>query len=331
MKVLVTGGAGFIGSHLSESLLVRGADVVALDDLSTGSVRNIFTFLDDPAYQLVDGSVLDRDLVHDLVDSSDVVVHLASAVGVGLILERPLESMRTIVHGTETVLDAVRHRGIKVLLASTSEVYGKNIGLLNEDADRVLGPTTRSRWAYATAKALDEMLAFAYWREHHVPAVVMRLFNVVGPRQTGGYGMVVPRLVSEALLGNDLVVYGDGEQTRCFCHVADAVRAILALMDEDAAVGDVFNVGSREEVSIIELANLVAEMTNARGSVILRPYDEVFSDQYEDMRRRVPDTSKITELVGWRPRHSLRSIIADVSAFASEIGPPNLLSRGGEQ
>ncbi len=325
MRVLVTGGAGFVGSHLCEALLARDDHVVVLDNLATGRVANTELFRDHPGYELVLGSVLHADLVEELVGSADVTVHLASAVGVEVILDRPIESIGTIVRGTESVLESGRRNRRKIVLASTSEVYGKNPGPLHEDADRILGPTSRARWAYGTAKALDEMLAFAYWREHRVPTVVMRLFNVVGPRQTGAYGMVLPRLVSQALLGEDLVVYGDGRQTRCFCHVADAVRAVLGLIDDDRAVGNPYNVGSTEEVSIIDLARLVAEVTGAEGRIVCKPYAEVFSDQYEDIPRRVPDTSRIHHLLGWEPRLPLRSIVTDVMEHARKVGPENLL------
>jgi UDP-glucose 4-epimerase len=325
MRWLVTGGAGFIGSHLSEALVARGDAVVALDNLSTGARRNIEDLAANRNFRLELGSVLDEILVDELVRDCDVVVHLAAAVGVRLIVEQPLRSLRTNIRGTETVLDAVHRYRKTALIASTSEVYGKNSGTLHETSDRILGPPSVGRWAYSTSKAVDEILALASWRERQIPTLVVRFFNTVGPRQTGAYGMVIPRFVAQALLGQDLTVYGAGTQTRCFCDVSDVVRAILALLDEPRAVGEVFNVGSEEEVSIRELAERVIGATGSSSGLRAIPYEEVYGDQYEDMLRRVPDTSKIRRLVGWTPEHDLHSIIKRTIDYAQRVGPDALL------
>ncbi len=325
MQVVITGGAGFVGSHLSDALIARGDRVTALDDLSTGSERNLAQLRDEPGFELVVGSVLDRPLVAELVGGADAVVHLASPVGVELIVREPLRSIATMIHGTESVLDAARTRRTKVLIASTSEVYGKNTGNLDEEADHLIGPTTVPRWTYANAKALDEHLALGYWAEHRVPTVVFRLFNTVGPRQTGAYGMVLPRFVAQALLGEDLTVYGDGTQQRCFCHVSDAVRAIVDLLDEPRAVGRVFNIGSSEEVSVTELAKRVIELTSSESGIRSVSMREHFGDHFEDMVRRRPDTRRVRELTGWSPRQSLDSTIAHVIASTLVTGPRSLL------
>lgn len=327
MQVLVTGGAGFIGSHLSEALVARGDTVVVLDDLSTGSVDNLAAVAGDPRCTLVEGSILDRSLVHDLVAGSDAVVHLASPVGVRLIVERPLQAIRTIIHGTESVLDAAVEHGTKVLVASTSEVYGKNTNVLHEDADRLCGPTTVPRWSYSTAKAIDEFLAFGSWQELGLPAVVLRFFNTVGPRQVGTYGMVLPRFVAQALLGEDLLVYGDGSQRRCFCNVADAVRAAIGLLDHPDAVGQAFNVASEEEVTIHELADRVLDLTGSASQVRRVPLEAVYGERFEDMERRRPDTSRVRGLLGWSPRSTLDATIKDVVAEALRVGPGTLLAR----
>jgi nucleoside-diphosphate-sugar epimerase len=317
MSYLVTGGAGFIGSHVVEALLARGHSVTVLDNLSTGRVDNLPAIRD--RIDLVNGSVLDPLLVDELVADSDVVVHLAAAVGVRLIVERPLRSLVTNIKGSETILEAAHRYRRKVLLASTSEIYGKNSsGSFREDDDRVLGSNKVSRWAYSTAKAVDEILAFAYHRERGLPTVVVRLFNTVGPRQTGAYGMVLPRLVHQALSGVPLTVFGDGRQSRCFCHVSDVVAAIVALLDEPRAHGDVFNVGSTEEVTILELAELVNARTGASSPIRMLSYEEAYEDGFEDMRRRVPDITKIKDLIGWEPRFSLDQIIDDVVRNALE-------------
>jgi UDP-glucose 4-epimerase len=313
VKYLVTGGAGFIGSHLSDALLERGDQVVVLDDLSTGSEANIAHQADNPALTFRLGSVLDEWLVRDLVGGVDAVIHLAAAVGVKLILNRPLEAMLTNIRGAEVVMEACARLNRKVLVASTSEIYGKNSqGPLREDSDRVLGPPNMARWSYSTAKAVDEILAHGYWKQRSLPTVVARLFNCVGPRQTGAYGMVVPGLVQQALEGSDLTVFGDGEQRRCFCHVLDTVDCLVRLMDEPAAVGGVFNVGSQEEISINGLAMLVLEVTGSKSHVVHIPYEQAYAEGFEDMPRRVPDVSKVNLLTGWLPRRTLREIVGDV-------------------
>jgi UDP-glucose 4-epimerase len=311
MRYLVTGGAGFIGSHLVESLVARGDQVTVLDNFSTGSRSNIEGFSD--AVRLVQGSVLDPLLVDELVEECDAVFHLAAAVGVRLIVEKPLRSFITNIKGSENVLEAAHRWRRKVLIASTSEIYGKNSeGPFKEDDDRVLGSTQVSRWGYSTSKAVDEILAFAYHRERQLPVVVVRLFNTVGPRQTGAYGMVIPRLVEQALNNDPLTVYGDGQQSRCFCHVADVVVALSGLMDEPRAEGDVFNIGSTEEVTILQLAERILRRTASNSSIDKIPYDEAYERGFEDMRRRVPDTTKIRSLIGWQPTYDLNQIIDGV-------------------
>ncbi len=313
MRYLITGGAGFIGSHLADRLIARGDEVVAMDDLSTGSVRNVEHLEAEPRFRLVRGTILDHGAVVGLVQDVDVVVHLAAAVGVKLIVDRPLESLLTNIRGTEIVLDAAAGSARQILITSTSEIYGKNAsGPLHEDADRVLGSPFKARWSYSTAKAVDEILARAYWRDRGVPSIVARLFNCVGPRQTGEFGMVVPTFVRQALAGEDLTVYGDGEQQRCFCHVLDTVEALVSLLDHPGAVGDVFNVGATHELSMNQLARTVIEMTGSSSKVVHVPYDEAYEEGFEDMERRVPDLGKITALTGWQPRLGLDRIVRDV-------------------
>jgi UDP-glucose 4-epimerase len=320
MRYLVTGGAGFIGSHLAEALLARGEEVVALDDLSTGSTLNLQHLEGTPGFTFHRGTILDHGLVATLAARADVVVHLAAAVGVKLIVERPLDSLITNIRGTEVVLDAVARARCKVLVTSTSEIYGKNAdGPLREDADRILGSPFKARWSYSTAKAVDEILAHAYGRDLGLSVVVVRLFNCVGPRQTGTYGMVVPRFVRQALRGEDLTVYGDGRQQRCFCHVTDSVGAVLALLDNPGADGEVFNVGSQEEVTIDELAAMVIDMTGSSSTIVHIPYDEAYERGFEDMPRRVPDISKVTRLTGWRPSRTLRQTLADVIEHEGQL------------
>ncbi len=314
MRYLVTGGAGFIGSHLVEAMLARGDEVVVLDNLSTGRATNLLSATNE--VRLVQGSVLDPLLVDELIESVDCVVHLAAAVGVRLIVEKPLRSFITNIKGAETVLEAAHRYRKKVLLASTSEVYGKNeLGPFSEDDDRVLGSNKVSRWGYSTSKAVDEILAFAYYRERQLPTVVARLFNTVGPRQTGAYGMVLPRFVEQAVRGEPLTVHGDGTQSRCFCHVQDVVRAIFLLLDEPAAEGEVFNVGSTEEVSIRQLAELVISRAGSESTVQLVSYEQAYEEGFEDMHRRVPDISKIQELTGWEPSFDLDQIVDEVIAY----------------
>lgn len=326
MRYLVTGGAGFIGSHLCEALVSRGDAVVVLDNLATGASRNLGGVEGHRNFRMVLGSVLDDLLVDELVSECDVVVHLGAAVGVKLIVEQPLKSLRINIRGTEIVLDAVHRYRRTAFIASTSEVYGKNSGKMHEQADRVLGPSSIARWSYSASKAIDEHLAMAYWRERQIPTIVARFFNTVGPRQTGAYGMVLPRFVAWALLGRDITVYGDGSQTRCFCDVEDAVRAMVGLLDERSAVGEVFNVGSEEEISIRELAERIVEATGSSSTIRFIPYDEVYGDQYEDMLRRAPDTSKIRRTIGWRPQHDLDAIIKRTIEYAHEAGPETLLA-----
>ena len=312
---LITGGAGFIGSHLTEALLGRGDRVIVLDDLSTGSMNNLAGMVHHPDLSTVTGSIRDELVVDELMHKCDVVVHLAAAVGVRLIIDQPLRSFTTNIRGSEVVIEAAHRYQRPILIASTSEVYGKNgHSALSETSDRILGPTTVARWAYSTAKAVDEILAMTYHRERGLPAVVTRLFNTVGPRQSAAYGMVIPALVKQALAGEPLTVFGDGQQSRCFCHVADTVDALLRVLDNRRAVGSVFNVGSTEEISILELAKTIVERTGSNSEIRLVPYDEAYQEGFEDMRRRVPDISKIESLTGWQPRHTLEDILADTIA-----------------
>jgi len=316
MRYLITGGAGFIGSHLADRLLARGDEIVALDDLSTGRARNVEHLAGDPRFLLVRGSILDAEAVGSLVGEADVVVHLAAAVGVKLIVERPLESLITNIRGTEIVLEAAARSGAKVLITSTSEIYGKNAkGPLHEEDDRILGSPFKARWSYSTSKAVDEILAKAYWRDRGVPAIVVRLFNCVGPRQTGEFGMVVPTFVRQALTGEDLTVFGDGQQRRCFCHVLDTVGGLVSLLDHPDAVGDVFNVGAPRELSMNQLAQMVIAAVGSSSRVVHVPYDEAYEEGFEDMERRVPDVSKVHALTGWEPTLGLERIVADVIAF----------------
>lgn len=313
MEYLITGGAGFIGSHLADALLARGDSVLALDDLSTGAEANVRHLFDHPGFELREGSILDHDLVSKLGNNVDVIVHLAAAVGVKLIVEHPLDSLLTNIRGTEIVLDAAAELGCKVLITSTSEIYGKNAsGPLKEDDDRILGSPFKARWSYSTSKAVDEILARGYWRDRGTPTVVVRLFNTVGPRQTGAYGMVVPRFVHQALRGEPITVYGDGEQRRSFCHVSDVVTALLQLVDHPGAIGDVFNVGARNEVSINELARLILAATGSSSPVVHISYDVAYEEGFEDMERRIPDTGKLEALTGWRATRSLEDVIEDV-------------------
>ncbi|MBL8979996.1 MAG: GDP-mannose 4,6-dehydratase [Gemmatimonadetes bacterium] len=315
MKVFITGGAGFIGSHLAERLLDRGDRVLVLDDLSTGTMDNIQHLIGRPGFEYRIGSALDLPLVTECVDRCDVTVHLAAAVGVRLIVERPVHTIETNVGCTETVLDAAAKKQKLVFVASTSEVYGKSGKIpFSEEDDLQLGPTSHSRWAYACSKALDEWLALAYLREKKVPVVVARFFNTVGPRQTGRYGMVLPNFVSQALAGEPITVFGTGTQSRCFGHVFDAVEAILRLIAAPAAVGQVVNVGNDEEVTILGLAERVREATGSTSEIRLVPYSEAYPEGFEDMHRRVPDVRKLERMIGFRPRTPLTQIIADVVA-----------------
>jgi UDP-glucose 4-epimerase len=306
---LVTGGAGFIGSHLTDALLRRGDRVIVLDNLSTGRLSNLDSAGSHPNFSFVQGSVLDELVVDELVHQCTVVVHLAAAVGVKLVVEQPLKSLTTNIRGSEVVIEAAHRYRRKILLASSSEIYGKSGGPLREDADRVLGNPAVVRWAYSTAKAVDEILANAYHRERGLPTIVTRLFNTVGPRQSPAYGMVIPRLVRQAVAGRPLTVYGTGGQTRCFVHVADVVDALIGLLDSPGAVGHTFNVGSSEEISIAGLAELIIERAGSSSTIDLVPYNEAYGSGFEDMDRRVPDTRKLRQAIGWAPRHSLLEIL----------------------
>jgi UDP-glucose 4-epimerase len=313
MRFLITGGAGFIGSHLSDLLVEHGHAVHVLDDLSTGGIENIRHLKHSPGFEYTIGSAEDHAVVAELVDESDIVVHLAAAVGVTLVIESPVRAIETNVHGTEVVLAHANKKKKPVLIASTSEVYGKSRALpFKEDGDMQMGATDKGRWAYACSKAIDEFLAMAYWRERRLPTIVVRLFNTVGPRQTGSYGMVVPRFVSQALVGEPLTVYGDGHQTRCFCHVADVVQALFGLMTEESAYGNVFNVGATSEISILDLARRIVELTGSDSEISMIPYDEAYGEGFEDMYRRVPDIAKVQALIGWTPTHVLEDIVGDV-------------------
>jgi UDP-glucose 4-epimerase len=316
MRVLITGGAGFIGSHLAERLLAQGHRVLALDDLSTGSMANIDPLIGTAGFDYRIGSVMDGPLVAEMVDRCDVTVHLAAAVGVRLIVEQPVHTIETNVHGTEVVLDAVARKSKKVVIASTSEVYGKSGHTpFREDADLVLGPTSHSRWAYACSKALDEWLALAYAREKDVPVVIARFFNTVGPRQTGRYGMVLPTFAQQALAGEPITVFGTGEQSRCFGHVHDAVEAVARLIETPDAVGQVFNIGSDEEVTMNRLAELVRDAAGSESEIRHVPYSEAYPEGFEDMHRRIPDVSKLERTIAFRPRTPLAKIIEDVIAY----------------
>jgi UDP-glucose 4-epimerase len=313
MNVLITGGCGFIGSFVAERLLNDGHGVVVLDNLSTGSEENVAHLRGRPGFELVIGSVRDQSLVIELVDQCDITIHLAAAVGVRTILEKPSHSIHTNVNGTENVLHAASSRKKLVFIASTSEVYGKsNKTPFKESDDLVLGSTANLRWSYACAKALDECLALSYTQEKKVSAIIGRLFNTTGPRQTGRYGMVLPNFVTQALRDEPITVYGSGEQTRCFGHVQDAVEAMIRLINTPASVGQVFNIGNDQEVSILGLAEMVRDATGSRSEIKRFPYEEVYTYGFEDMQRRVPDVSKLEKFTGYRPRTSLEQIIADV-------------------
>ena len=316
MRALITGGAGFIGSHLAEELLRRGGEVTVIDDLSTGSFTNIEHLKGQRGFGYVIDSIHNRPLMAELIDSADVVYHLAAAVGVRLIIERPVHTIETNIMGTELVLDLAAKKKKRVLVASTSEVYGKtNVVPFNEDSDIVLGPTVKSRWGYACSKAIDEFLALAYSKERALPVIIVRFFNTVGPRQTGRYGMVIPTFVKQALAGQPITVFGDGEQTRCFTWVGDAVNAIIDLAGHGEATAQVFNVGSDEEIAIGQLAVLVKELTGSSSPIVYVPYQEAYEEGFEDMRRRVPDIGKVRRLIGYAPSMSLPKILHEVIAF----------------
>jgi UDP-glucose 4-epimerase len=313
VRFLITGGAGFIGSHLADELLERGDQVHVLDDLSTGSIDNMRHLKGKPGFEYTIDSAANAPIVAELVDSADVVFHLAAAVGVQLIVESPVRTIETNVHCTEVVLAQASKKKKPVFIASSSEVYGKSADLpYREDGDLTLGATTKGRWSYACSKAIDEFLAIAHWKERKLPTVIGRLFNTVGPRQTGRYGMVIPNFVTQALADRPLTVYGDGTQRRCFCHVADVVRALADLMRREDVYGEVFNIGSDSEIEIRQLAERVVDMTGSPSEITLVPYDVAYEKGFEDMQRRRPDTTKIYERIGWRPTRSLDEILADV-------------------
>jgi UDP-glucose 4-epimerase len=316
MRVLITGGAGFIGSHLSDAYIARGDEVFVLDDLSTGSIDNIRHLKGHARFHYTIESVHHGPTVAELVDQCDVIFHLAAAVGVRLIVESPVRTIETNVHGTEVVLAKANKKKKKVLIASTSEVYGLSDQVpFREDGNLVLGPTTKGRWSYACSKAIDEFLALAYWRERKLPTVIVRLFNTVGPRQTGQYGMVVPTFIKQALTGRPITIHGDGQQSRCFAYVGDVVRALMALMDHPAAVGEVFNIGSNEEVTIRALAERVKAMANSDSEIVAVPYEQAYGEGFEDMPRRVPDVRKLETLIGFRPTTSLDEVLQSVIEF----------------
>jgi UDP-glucose 4-epimerase len=320
MNVLITGGAGFIGSHLTKRLLERGDRVAILDNLATGNFENIAPLMGKPGFSFAIDDLSNALVVDRLASQADAIVHLAAAVGVQLVVERPTETIETNVLGTHAILNAARRYRCRTLIASTSEVYGKGVRIpFREEDDLLLGPSSRSRWSYAASKLLDEFLGLAAYREHGLPVTIMRFFNTVGPGQTGRYGMVVPRLVRQALRHEAITVYGDGEQSRCFCHVTDTVRALIALLDNPQSTsGEIYNIGSNNEVTINQLAHTVIERTDTTSTVKYVPYSDAYAPGFEDMRRRVPDTTKIYAMVGWRPQHTLTEILDDVIAFESQ-------------
>ncbi len=331
MRYLITGGAGFIGSHLAEALLRSGHDVDIIDDLSTGAIANIEPLKGGGLRYVVD-SVFNEGVTAELIDRCDAVFHMAAAVGVMLIVESPVRTIETNIHATEVVLKHAAKKKRPVLLASTSEVYGKSARIpFAEDDDCVLGPSTKGRWAYAASKLVDEFLALSYHKERGLPVVVARLFNTVGPRQSGRYGMVVPRFVQQAIAGGPITVYGDGKQSRCFCHVADVVDALVKLVRAPKAYGQVFNVGSNREITIRALAELVRKRVNRKAKIRLVPYAKAYEEGFEDMRRRVPDVSKVRRAIGWRSRRTIEEIIDSVAEYESRMGPggPNYESRTG--
>ena len=317
MRYLITGGAGFIGSHLAEKLIVRGDTVVVLDNLSTGLALNLSGIKNKIEFE--NGDILDKGLIAKLVSESDFVVHLAAALGVFNIVNKPLDSLKTNLQGCEIVLEACDKYRKPILVASTSEIYGKNDKIpLNEEDDRIIGHPLKSRWSYSESKAVDESLAYFYYLEHQLPIRIVRFFNTVGPRQVGHYGMVVPRFVSAALKNEPLSVYGSGDQIRCFCHVDDAVRALLLVMDSDNAVGEVFNVGNTEQITIMELAKKVIELTGSSSTIEKIAYEKAYPEGFEDMQRRVPDISKIKQVLRWTPEINLDQIVKDIAAFNSK-------------
>lgn len=328
MRVLITGGAGFIGSHLSDACLERGDEVFIIDDLSTGSFQNIRHLKDHPRFHYTIDNVHNQPVTAELVDQCDVIFHLAAAVGVKLIVESPVHTIETNVRGTEVVLSLANKKKKKVLVASTSEVYGLSTQVpFTEDGNLVMGATTKGRWSYACSKAIDEFLALAYCREKKLPTIVVRLFNTVGPRQTGQYGMVIPTFVKQALSERPITVYGDGRQSRCFCYVGDVVGALMRLMDDEQAVGEVFNIGSDQEITIGDLAKKVKALTNSKSEIVLVPYDEAYEEGFEDMPRRVPSISKVNRQIGFQPKMDLEGILKTVIEFHSGQEPPERHSK----
>jgi UDP-glucose 4-epimerase len=310
MRALITGGAGFIGSHLADALLARGDSVILLDNLSTGRLENIEHLRQRDDVEFVLGSILNADLMDDVMSRADTCFHLAAAVGVQLIVDKPLESLATNIRGSEIVFEKAHKHGTKVLVTSTSEIYGKNTSdKLGEEDDRILGSPLKSRWSYSEAKAIEEILAYTYWRQKDLPTVIVRLFNTVGPRQTGHYGMVIPRFVSQAIKGEPITVYGDGQQTRCFCYVGDVVDALLKLADHPEASGRAYNIGGVEEISMDDLARRVIDAAGSTSKIRYVPYDEAYEEGFEDMQRRVPDTTRARELVGFTPQVGLDDIL----------------------
>src|SRR4051794_35676013 len=315
MRVLITGGAGFVGSHLAEALLDRGDEVFILDNLSTGSIDNVVHLKSNPKFHYTIDTVSNEPVLAELIDRCDIVVHLAAAVGVKLIVEQPVHTIETNVHGTEVVLKHANKNKKLVLIASTSEVYGKSVDVpFREDADLVLGATSKHRWAYACSKMIDEFLALAYWKERKLPVIIVRLFNTVGPRQTGQYGMVIPNFVQQALAGKPITVFGDGTQSRSFTYVGDVVRAMVALIDEPRAIGQVFNIGNGHEISIADLALQIKKMTGSQSPIVKIPYDQAYEAGFEDMPRRVPDISRLRALIGYEPQVELDEILTRVIA-----------------
>jgi UDP-glucose 4-epimerase len=327
MRALLTGGAGFVGSHLADRMLEEGHDVIVLDDLSTGSMTNISHLKGRQGFEYVIDSVMHEPVLAELIDRADVIFHLAAAVGVKLIVDEPVRTIETNVHGTEIVLMHASKKAKLVVIFSTSEVYGKNTAVpFREDADLVMGPTPKQRWAYACSKAIDEFLALAYFREGRLPIVIVRLFNTVGPRQTGRYGMVIPNFVRQALSGDPITVFGDGAQTRSFAYVGDVVEAVARLAIEPRAIGEVVNVGNTQEVSMLELARLVKAMTGSVSDIVLVPYENAYAEGFEDMPRRVPNVDKLLDLVRYRPATPLDEILTRV--IASMRAEPELARRG---
>ncbi len=328
MRALITGGAGFIGSHLSEALLAAGHSVIVVDDLSTGRFENIQPLTANPQFKFAIETITNESVMDRLVSECDIIFHLAAAVGVELIVQSPVHTIETNIMGTETVLRTARRYRKKVMIASTSELYGKSEKTpYKEDDDSVFGPTSRSRWSYATSKAVDEFLALAYHQEMGLPVVILRLFNTIGPRQRGRYGMVVPRFVRQALVNEPITVYDDGQQSRCFCNVRDVVRGIVGLSSVPEAEGQVYNIGSREEINILDLARKVKAKTGSQSQILLVPYEQAHAAGFEDMRRRMPDTGKVNALIGWEPTIRLEQTLDEIIAYYRTDGKDETISR----